>query len=75
MHSLKGYRSHEANKLLRRAGTFWQREYYDHLIRDEEEWAWYAESTWNNPVAAGLCARPEDWPWSNARATYGVAAM
>ena len=21
----------------------------------------------NNPVAAGLCRRPEDWPWASAR--------
>ena len=25
-----------------------------------------------NPVAAGLCARPEDWPWSSYRATAGL---
>jgi REP element-mobilizing transposase RayT len=26
----------------------------------------------NNPVAAGLVARPEDWPWSGYRATIGL---
>jgi REP element-mobilizing transposase RayT len=25
-----------------------------------------------NPVAAGLCARPEDWEWSSYRATAGL---
>lgn len=24
-----------------------------------------------NPVEAGLCARPDDWPWSSCRATFG----
>ena len=27
----------------------------------------------HNPVAAGLCARPEDWRWSGCRATLGLA--
>ena len=26
-----------------------------------------------NPVAAGLCERPEDWEWSSYRATAGLA--
>jgi REP element-mobilizing transposase RayT len=26
----------------------------------------------NNPVAAGLVAHPEDWPWSGYRATIGL---
>jgi REP element-mobilizing transposase RayT len=26
-----------------------------------------------NPVRAGLCARPEDWPWSSYRAALGIA--
>ncbi len=25
-----------------------------------------------NPVRAGLCERPEDWPWSSYRATAGI---
>jgi putative transposase len=25
-----------------------------------------------NPVRAGLCARPRDWPWSSAPATVGI---
>ena len=27
-----------------------------------------------NPVRAGLCARPEDWPWSAHRALLGLSA-
>lgn len=25
-----------------------------------------------NPVEAGLCALPEDWPWSSCRAALGL---
>jgi putative transposase len=37
MHSLKSYTAHEANKILRREGQFWQHESYDHWIRDDDE--------------------------------------
>ncbi|HTE20459.1 MAG TPA: transposase [Armatimonadota bacterium] len=71
MHSLKSYSAHRANRMLRQTGAFWQREYYDHVIRDDDECAWYADYTLRNPVAARLCDEPEQWPWSNARAVYG----
>jgi REP element-mobilizing transposase RayT len=45
---------------------FWQRESFDHWIRNDTEKARIARYIRNNPVTAGLCARPEDWPWSSA---------
>jgi REP element-mobilizing transposase RayT len=45
---------------------FWQAESHDHWIRNDEEKARIARYLRNNPVAAGLCARPEDWSWSSA---------
>jgi REP element-mobilizing transposase RayT len=71
LRSIKSYTGRRANELLKSEGEFWQREYYDHLIRDQEEWGWYVEYTWNNPVAAGLCSAREVWPWSNAAALGG----
>lgn len=47
-------------------GRFWQPESYDHWVRDEEERARILRYIHNNPVKAGLCERPEDWPWSSA---------
>ena len=63
MHSWKSYTSKEVNKILGRNGQFWQREYYDHLIRNEEEYFACIEYTLNNPVSAGLCVTWEEWPW------------
>ena len=61
----KSVTARRANNLLGRRGAFWAREYFDRAIRDERHF----ESTWNyilaNPVIAGLCAVPEDWPWSS----------
>jgi len=66
LHSWKSFTSKEANKVLGRTGGFWQRESYDHLIRDDDDHARCVAYTINNPVSARLCARPEDWPWSSA---------
>jgi len=69
--SLKGSTAREANRLLGRTGEpFWQRESYDHWVRDEAEWNRIAAYIQNNPVKAGLVARAEEYPWSSAR---GVA--
>ena len=45
---------------------FWQTESFDHWIRRDEEKARIARYIRNNPVTAGLCARPEEWRWSSA---------
>jgi REP element-mobilizing transposase RayT len=45
---------------------FWQAESHDHWIRNDLEKARIARYIRNNPVIAGLCARPEDWRWSSA---------
>jgi REP element-mobilizing transposase RayT len=63
----KSFTAHEANRFLGRAGAFWQRESYDHWIRDEAEFAHCVRYTEENPVKARLCASPGDWPWSSAR--------
>ena len=66
--SWKGFTAREANKMLNRTGqTIWHREYYDHVIRDDAEKHRLMHYIHDNPVKAGLCARPEDWRWSSAR--------
>ncbi len=66
-HSWKSYTATAANRILGRVGKpFWQREAYDHLARDDKEFYLICEYTINNPVRAGLCAKPEDWKFSSA---------
>jgi len=43
--------------------SLWQREYWDRFIRDEQHFHAAIAYIEQNPVAAGLCARREDWPW------------
>ena len=59
VHSWKSFTANAANKLLGRSGSFWQREYYDRLIRDESEYVNQVAYVLDNPVQAGL----RNWPW------------
>ena len=66
MQSLKSLTSHQANKTLRRSGQFWMPDYFDRYIRNGEHFTKTVRYIENNPVKAGLCKRPEDWPFSSA---------
>jgi REP element-mobilizing transposase RayT len=64
MHSLKSFTAQEANKLIGRAGAFWEAESYDHVVRTRVEFHRIVAYVLNNPVKAGLVRRWQDWPWS-----------
>lgn len=65
--SWKGFTGKAANELLKRTGrSFWQTESFDHLVRDDNDLHRCCYYTVMNPVNAGFCGRPEDWPWSSA---------
>jgi REP element-mobilizing transposase RayT len=66
MHSIKSYTAHEANKILKRAGNFWQHESFDRFIRSAEHFANVVKYIERNPVKAGLCERKTDWIYSSA---------
>ena len=65
--SLKGASAREVNRLLGRTGEpFWQKESYDHWVRDSAEFERIRRYIEGNPVKAGLVARAEDYAWSSA---------
>jgi REP element-mobilizing transposase RayT len=67
MKSLKGCTSRHANRLLGRTGTpFWQKESYDHWVRNDVECKRIAGYIENNPVRAGLVPQAGDYRWSSA---------
>ena len=47
---------------------FWQTRYFDHNVRNEAAFVRQLRYIHRNPVKRGLCANPEDWPWSSFRA-------
>jgi putative transposase len=64
---LKGSTAREANRLLGRTGQpFWQDESFDHWVRNGKQFDRIQTYIENNPVAAGLAKRPQEWPWSSA---------
>ncbi|MGH9747312.1 MAG: transposase [Candidatus Acidiferrales bacterium] len=62
LHSWKSYSAKKANRLLLRSGEFWQREYFDHLVRSEDEFHRLVAYILQNPEKAGL----HDWRWCNS---------
>ncbi len=64
---VKGPTAREANKLLNRTGeAFWQEEFFDRIIRNDQEFERIRRYIEWNPVKAALANRPEDFAWSSA---------
>ncbi len=64
MRLLKGRTARYCNQALQRNGAFWQHESYDHVVRNNTEFARILAYILNNPVQAGLVTRWEDWPFT-----------
>lgn len=62
MQGIKGATAREANLRLERTGSFWEKESYDHYVRDDAEFHRVVKYTLNNPVKAGLVSKWQDWP-------------
>ncbi|MGL4398338.1 MAG: (E)-4-hydroxy-3-methylbut-2-enyl-diphosphate synthase [Luteolibacter sp.] len=59
LHSWKSFTAHEINHRLGTNGAVWQKESYDHLVRDGEDLKNQVGYVMRNPVKAGL----GDWVW------------
>lgn len=71
MHSWKSFSSKQANRILGRRGKFWQEEYYDRYIRDQQHFQRTVEYIEYNPVTAGLCENKLQWRFGSARLRAG----
>ena len=65
LHSWKSFTSHRINVILGRHGSVWERESFDHLIRNVEHLEGFIDYVEKNPLVAGLCNSPKDWPYSS----------
>ncbi|MBI9069394.1 MAG: transposase [Salinivirgaceae bacterium] len=70
MHSLKSYSANECNKLLNRKGSFWQREYYDRIIRDRNDLAHKIKYIIEKPVKASIVGNWRDYPFTYCRLDF-----
>ncbi|PWL33982.1 MAG: transposase [Marivita sp. XM-24bin2] len=56
-----------ASHVRRQERGVWQRRFWEHLIRDEADYAAHLRYCWINPVKHGLVDRPENWVFSSFR--------
>jgi putative transposase len=56
---------HTSSKTRRREKGIWQRRYWEHRIRDENDLARHVDYIHVNPVKHGLTPFVCDWPWSS----------
>jgi putative transposase len=63
---ISGWKSFTGNLLRSEGleGACWQRGFYDHALRKEEDFRTAAEYIVNNPVRAGIVARWREYPYS-----------
>ncbi len=62
---IRGLRTSLGKEILR-LGTqkpHWQEGFFDHVLRSGESYAEKWDYVRLNPVRAGLCEKPEDWPY------------
>ncbi len=73
MHQLNSCYARSFNRRHGRVGALFQSRYHAVLVETEEH-AWsIVRYLALNPVRAGLCARPEEWPWSSYSELVGAA--
>ena len=64
---IDGFKQRSAFAFKQATGArLWQHKPYDHILRRDEHWEGVAYYIWMNPVRKGLCASPEDWPYSGS---------
>ena len=66
-HGLNGRYAQGFNRRHRRSGHLFGARFSCWVVGTEDHLRTACRYVLLNPVRAGLCARPEDWPWSAAR--------
>ncbi|TRU69121.1 MAG: transposase [Microcystis viridis Mv_BB_P_19951000_S69] len=59
--------NHEVSRSRQKRGegNLWQRRFWEHLIRDEQDFATHCDYIHDNPVRHGFCENPQDWQYSS----------
>ena len=53
------------DRILRNHAPLWQPRFWEHAIRDEQDWRAHMDYIHFNPVKHGLVTNPGDWPYSS----------
>ena len=52
-------------RMVRNERGIWQRRFWEHLIRDDADYARHVDYCYINPIKHGLVRRVRDWPHSS----------
>jgi putative transposase len=72
MQELNGGYSRSFNRVYGRSAHLFRTRFMAALIDSDSYLLTACRYVALNPVRAGLCAKPSDWPWSSFRATAGI---
>jgi putative transposase len=64
-HSVQRPAGRRASLVRKRESGLWQRRYWEHAIRDEQDYAAHMDYIHFNPVKHGLAAHAADWSFSS----------
>jgi putative transposase len=73
-HFARAMPKHEPVDAVRRKRgerAIWQRRFWEHLIRDEEDYQRHIEYCYINPLKHGYVSRVRDWPFSSFHRDVG----
>ena len=59
----KSFTANQINKLLGQTGTIWQKESFDHVLRNHQSFQQKIDYALHNPQAGHL----QNWPWTYQR--------
>ena len=73
---LKTFKQMTGHRYHQQCGDIlWQKKFYDHILRETDNISAVAGYIWMNPVRAGLCTDPRDYPYSGSFTTDWKNAM
>jgi putative transposase len=72
MQRIQGRHAQTLNARLETSGPLWRGRFHSSVVEDEPHIVLAAADIDANPVDAGMCADPADWPWSSYRANAGL---
>ena len=55
------------SRMAKNEQAIWQHRYWEHLLRDEDDYARHVEYIHYNPVKHGYAASPAEWEFSSFR--------
>jgi putative transposase len=70
MRSINQYSAKKINTHLHRSGRFWEEGFFDHALRNLQDYEMAIKYLHDNPVKTGLCSSPDEYLFSSVNKQY-----